>query len=100
MRDAADRIIYIGKSEVAIACAFIFSWLSKLSERIAMMVKGSESEFIVTDTEAEALALEANLVKHQPYFNVLLKDDKSILMSVLLGQRIIPSIHHAKSTTR
>ena len=36
-----------------------------------------EIEFIVTDTEAEAIALEANLVKqHQPYFNVLLKDDK------------------------
>jgi len=34
-------------------------------------------EFIVTDTEAEALALEDNLVKqHQPHFNVLLKDDK------------------------
>jgi excinuclease ABC subunit C len=37
----------------------------------------TEIEFIVTDTETEALALEANLVKqHQPYFNVLLKDDK------------------------
>jgi excinuclease ABC subunit C len=37
----------------------------------------TEIEFIVTDTETEALALEANLIKqHQPYFNVLLKDDK------------------------
>ncbi|HAC66098.1 MAG TPA: excinuclease ABC subunit C, partial [Cyanothece sp. UBA12306] len=37
----------------------------------------ADLEFIVTDTEAEALALEANLIKqHQPYFNVLLKDDK------------------------
>lgn len=37
----------------------------------------ADIEFIVTDTEAEALALEANLIKqHQPHFNVLLKDDK------------------------
>ncbi|MER3590171.1 MAG: excinuclease ABC subunit C, partial [Mastigocladus sp. ERB_26_1] len=50
----------------------------KLTERIATMVRQvTEIEFIVTDTEAEALALEANLIKqHLPYFNVLLKDDK------------------------
>jgi excinuclease ABC subunit C len=42
-----------------------------------MVKQVSEIEFIVTDTETEALALEANLIKqHQPYFNVLLKDDK------------------------
>jgi len=41
-----------------------------------MMVKQVEIEFIVTDTEAEALALEANLIKQPTYFNVLLKDDK------------------------
>jgi excinuclease ABC subunit C len=42
-----------------------------------MVKQVAEIEFIVTDTEAEALALEANLVKqHQPHFNVLLKDDK------------------------
>ncbi len=42
-----------------------------------MVQQIAEIEFIVTDTEAEALALEANLIKkHQPHFNVLLKDDK------------------------
>ncbi len=79
MRDAGDRIIYIGKSrQLRSRVRSYFRDSQKLSDRIAMMVKQVvEIEFIVTDTEAEALALEANLIKqHQPYFNVLLKDDK------------------------
>lgn len=79
MRDSADRIIYIGKSrKLRSRVRSYFRDAQRLSERIAMMVKQvAEIEFIVTDTEAEALALEANLIKqHQPYFNVLLKDDK------------------------
>ncbi len=79
MRDANDRIIYIGKSRrLRSRVRSYFRDSQKLSERIALMVRSvAEIEFIVTDTEAEALALEANLIKqHQPYFNVLLKDDK------------------------
>ena len=79
MRDASDRIIYIGKSrKLRSRVRSYFRNSQKLSDRIAMMVRQVvEIEFIVTDTEAEALALEANLIKqHQPYFNVLLKDDK------------------------
>lgn len=79
MRDHNDRILYIGKSKkLRERVRSYFRQSQKLSERIAMMVRQVvEIEFIVTDTEAEALALEANLVKqHQPYFNVLLKDDK------------------------
>lgn len=79
MRDANDRIIYIGKSRrLRSRVRSYFRDSQKLSERIALMVRQVvEIEFIVTDTEAEALALEANLIKqHQPYFNVLLKDDK------------------------
>lgn len=79
MRDRADGILYIGKSKkLRSRVRSYFRESQPLSDRIAMMVRQVvEIEFIVTDTEAEALALEANLVKqHQPHFNVLLKDDK------------------------
>ncbi|MEH2264911.1 excinuclease ABC subunit UvrC [Nostoc sp.] len=79
MRDKSDRIIYIGKSrKLRSRVRSYFRDGYNKTERIVTMVKlVTEIEFIVTDTEAEALALEANLIKqHQPYFNVLLKDDK------------------------
>jgi excinuclease ABC subunit C len=79
MRDATDRILYIGKSKkLRSRVRSYFREGSQHTPRIAMMVRQvAEIEFIVTDTEAEALALEANLIKqHQPHFNVLLKDDK------------------------
>lgn len=79
MRDASDRIMYIGKSrKLRSRVRSYFRDSQRLTERIATMVKQvTDIEFIVTDTETEALALEANLIKqHLPYFNVLLKDDK------------------------
>ncbi|HAX74725.1 MAG TPA: excinuclease ABC subunit C, partial [Cyanobacteria bacterium UBA11372] len=79
MKDESDRILYIGKSKkLRSRVRSYFRDAPERSPRIDMMVRQvTEIEFIVTDTEAEALALEANLVKqHQPYFNVLLKDDK------------------------
>jgi excinuclease ABC subunit C len=79
MRDRHGDILYIGKSKkLRSRVRSYFRDSKRLSERIAMMIyQVVEIEFIVTDTEAEALALEANLIKqHQPYYNVLLKDDK------------------------
>jgi excinuclease ABC subunit C len=79
MRDRQDQILYIGKSKSLRArVRSYFRSSQDLSPRIAMMVQlVSEIEFIVTDTEAEALALEDNLIKqYQPHYNVLLKDDK------------------------
>jgi excinuclease ABC subunit C len=79
MRDRSDNILYIGKSKkLRSRVRSYFRDYNHHSPRIDMMVQQvAEIEFIATDTEAEALALEANLIKkHQPYFNVLLKDDK------------------------
>ncbi len=79
MRDRNDGVIYIGKSKaLRNRVRSYFRSSQDLSPRIAMMVQlVHEIEFIVTDSESEALALEANLIKqYQPYYNVLLKDDK------------------------
>lgn len=79
MRNGNEDILYIGKSKkLRPRVRSYFRDSQQLSDRIAMMVRQvTEIEFIVTDSEAEALALEANLIKqHQPYYNVLLKDDK------------------------
>jgi excinuclease ABC subunit C len=81
MRDAEDRILYIGKAKLLrnrVRSYFQSGSGHGHSPRIRLMVRQVvEIEFIVTDSEAEALALEANLIKqNQPHFNVLLKDDK------------------------
>jgi excinuclease ABC subunit C len=81
MRDAEDRILYIGKAKQLrnrVRSYFQSGAGHGHSPRIRLMVRQVlEIEFIVTDSEAEALALESNLIKqNQPHFNVLLKDDK------------------------
>jgi excinuclease ABC subunit C len=81
MRDGEDRILYIGKAKVLrhrVRSYFQTGSGHGHSPRIRLMVRQiCEIEVIVTDSEAEALALEANLIKnHQPHFNILLKDDK------------------------
>ncbi|MEL6469092.1 MAG: excinuclease ABC subunit UvrC [Cyanobacteria bacterium J06623_4] len=80
MKDETDQILYIGKSKSLRnrVRSYFRDAAHHHTPRIANMVrKVADIEFIVTDTEAEALALEANLIKqHQPHFNVLLKDDK------------------------
>ncbi|MCL2934273.1 MAG: GIY-YIG nuclease family protein, partial [Trichodesmium sp. MAG_R03] len=68
MRDSSDRILYIGKSKkLRSRVRSYFRDGKNHTHRISLMIQQIvEIEFIVTDTEAEALALEANLVKqHQ-----------------------------------
>ncbi len=79
MYNSKGEILYIGKSKkLSTRVRSYFRPSQPLTPRIGIMVSLVTSiEFIVTDTEAEALALEANLIQeHQPYYNILLKDDQ------------------------
>src|SRR5437588_1182064 len=83
-KDAAGKIIYIGKAKnlrnrvrsyFQAGRTGEFNYGLKTEELVRQI---ADVEFIVTDNEAEAFILEASLVKkHQPYFNYKLKDDKS-----------------------
>ena len=95
MRDASDDILYIGKSKkLRNRVRSYFRQIQDHPPRIELMVhQVADIEFIVTDTEAEALALEANLIKqHQPHFNVLLKDDKKYPYLCVTWSQTYPSI--------
>ena len=79
MKDAGGHVIYVGKASSLrnrVRSYFGSPWglepkTRKLVENIV------DFEFIVTNSEAEALVLESTLVKrHQPFFNIRLKDDK------------------------
>ena len=86
-----ETVLYVGKA-VEI-CSRVRSYADPRSDRIRRMVRAADRlEFAVTDTETQALLLEANLIKrHQPRYNVRLKDDKSYPL-VQLTAHPIPRI--------
>lgn len=79
MLDDKGEVLYVGKAKNLKARVTAYTIPNNLSNRIARMVARTQSVVVVTThTEAEALLLESNLIKHfKPYYNVLLKDDKS-----------------------
>ncbi|MEO0411974.1 MAG: excinuclease ABC subunit UvrC [Pseudomonadota bacterium] len=79
MVDKAGDVIYVGKARNLKARVTSYTHPNRLTARLMRMVAETRSMRIVTThTEAEALLLEANLIKkHRTRFNVLLRDDKS-----------------------
>lgn len=80
MKDKKGKVIYVGKAVVLKnRVRQYFQSLSGQSPKVRAMVPLiKEFEYIVTDSELEALILECNLIKkYKPKFNVLLRDDKS-----------------------
>lgn len=80
MHDKADKIIYIGKAvNLKNRVRQYFQSSRNVTPKIARMIEQIYYfEYIITDSELEALVLECNLIKeHSPKYNTMLKDDKN-----------------------
>ena len=95
MKDAENKIIYVGKSKVLKnrVSQYFQNSVTHSPKTLAMVSQVADFEYILTDTEAEALALECNLIKeHRPKYNILLKDDKQYAYIKISTKEDFPQI--------
>ena len=79
MENEKGEILYIGKAKNLANRVINYTSLNNLTRRLQKMVSMTKHmNFVVTNTEVEALLLECNLIKrHKPRFNIIFRDDKS-----------------------
>ena len=95
MKDENGHIIYVGKAVNLKnrVRQYFQSSRNQTAKTRSMVPNIREFEYIVTDSEMEALLLECNLIKkHHPYYNILLKDDKSYPYIKVTVQEMFPRI--------
>ena len=87
MQDARGDVLYVGKARALRNRVSNYTQIDRLPNRLRRMVSQTRSMTIVTtNSEAEALLLEAQLIKrYRPAYNVLLRDDKSFPFILLLS---------------
>jgi excinuclease ABC subunit C len=94
MQDARGDVLYVGKARVLRNRVANYTQVDRLPLRLKRMVSQTRSMTIVTtNSEAEALLLEAQLIKRfRPPYNVLLRDDKSFPFILLRADHAFPRI--------
>ncbi len=94
MLDKNGTILYVGKANNLKNRVTSYTRLKGQSNRIARMIRATtEMEFILTNTESEALLLEATLIKKmKPRYNVLLRDDKSFPSILIRTEHEAPQL--------
>ena len=94
MMDKAGEVVYVGKARNLKNRVQNYTRLGGHTNRIAAMIRSTASmEFVNTGTEAEALLLEANLIKRfKPRYNVSFRDDKSFPYIVIRRDQEAPQI--------
>ena len=102
MLDARGDVLYVGKARVLKNRVTNYTQVAKLPKRLQRMVAQTRDMTIVTTrTEAEALLLEAQLIKRfRPAFNVLLRDDKSFPFILLREDHPFPQVRKHRGARR
>jgi excinuclease ABC subunit C len=102
MLDARGDVLYVGKARALRNRVVNYTHVAKLPKRLQRMVSQTRSMTIVTTrTEAEALLLEAQLIKRfRPPYNVLLRDDKSFPFIILREDHDFPRIQKHRGARR
>lgn len=103
MLDGKGDALYVGKARSLKKRVVSYTQIARLPERLRRMVAETISmEIVTTHTEAEALLLEANLIKRlKPRFNIVLRDDKSYPWLMLTEDHDFPQVvKHRGAQTR
>src|SRR5690348_13515890 len=102
MQDARGDVLYVGKARALPIWVTNYTQVAKLPKRLQRMVSQTRSMTIVTTrTEAEALLLEAQLIKRfRPPYNVLLRDDKSFPFILLREDHEYPRVQKHRGARR
>ncbi len=102
MHDARGDVLYVGKARALKNRVSNYTQVDRLPNRLRRMVAQTRSMTIVTTgSEAEALLLEAQLIKrYRPAYNVLLRDDKSFPFILLRADHAFPRIQKHRGARR
>jgi excinuclease ABC subunit C len=102
MLDAKGDVLYVGKARALRNRVTNYTQVARLTKRLQRMVSQTRSmQIVTTNTEAEALLLEAQLIKrYRPPYNVLLRDDKSFPFILLREDHPYPQIRKHRGARR
>ncbi|PCD02582.1 excinuclease ABC subunit C [Sphingomonas spermidinifaciens] len=102
MQDARGDVLYVGKARALKNRVTNYTQVARLSKRLQRMVAQTRSMTVVTtNSEAEALLLEAQLIKrYRPPYNVLLRDDKSFPFILIRADHDYPRVQLHRGARR
>ena len=102
MHDAKGDVLYVGKARALKQRVTNYTQVTRLTKRLQRMIGQTRGMTIVTtNTEAEALLLEAQLIKRfRPPYNVLLRDDKSFPFILLREDHAFPRVQKHRGARR